>query len=311
MKQSIIILIILLITPLCFSQSPHGKGFKLNCALCHDANGWAVKRDKITFNHKKTGFPLVGQHQSVDCRRCHADLVFSKAKSDCSSCHADVHQQTVGRDCDRCHTPNSWLVTKIKQVHQQAGFVLVGAHASADCNSCHQTSSQLRFDKMNKDCYSCHKAKYESTTNPKHAQSGFSTDCFRCHNMVGRDWTVNGKGFEHGFLPLVGGHAIDCSKCHDVQNYKLNTNTDCQSCHSHVADYARAKSVLPAHSSKIAKYSCTTCHNSNSWNNVRFKQHDSRFFKIYSGEHKGKWDRCTDCHNNDTEYRANCKKCHD
>lgn len=310
MRSLIYATLLLLISTLSFSQSPHGKDFKLDCAQCHNENSWTVKREKIKFNHNKTKFPLLGQHQSIDCRKCHSDLDFAKAKTktNCSSCHADVHQQTVGRDCERCHTTNSWLVTNVKQIHQQSGFALVGAHASVDCNSCHKSASQQRYDKMDADCYSCHKAKYDATTKPNHRELGFSTDCFRCHNMVGRDWTVSGKGFEHGFLPLVGAHALECSNCHGDLTYKENPSPDCKGCHSY--QYEQALTIIPAHTTKIAKFDCNDCHSPSTWNSVRFKQHDG-WFGIYSGNHKGEWSKCTDCHNNDATYKANCKKCHD
>jgi len=304
--SSIILVLFLSINVL--AQSPHGKGFKINCGVCHTPDNWdKIKTD--SFDHNKTSYPLVGQHMTVDCRMCHPSLEFSKAKTECFSCHTDIHQQTVGLDCDRCHTSNSWLVTNIKPIHQQVGFPLVGAHASADCNRCHISGSLLRYDNMRTDCYSCHKAKYDGTTSPNHKTAGYGTDCERCHNMVGREWSSNGSGFEHGFFPLTGGHSIECIACHVSGDYQQKLSTDCKSCHADV--YARALTVIPAHATKLSAHECNECHSLNNWNTVRFNQHTGDGFTIYSGRHKGKWDRCTDCHNNDVNYKSNCKKCHD
>ena len=90
-------------------KTTHGDKLTLECAVCHVTQNWTkIKTDQ--FNHKKTNFPLVGQHKIVGCRQCHTSLDFSKAKSECAECHKDVHQGTVGRDCERCHNANSWLV---------------------------------------------------------------------------------------------------------------------------------------------------------------------------------------------------------
>jgi Cytochrome c7 and related cytochrome c len=309
MKKLIILLFTTFLVLNVFAQSPHGKTFKVNCAVCHDTKDWKNVRTE-SFDHSKTKFPLVGQHKMLECRKCHTTLDFSKAKTECSACHADVHQQTVGRDCERCHTPNSWLVTKIKPIHQQVGFPLIGAHATADCRRCHTSGSTLRFDNINKDCYTCHKAKYEATTSPNHRAAGYATDCERCHNMVGREWSSVGNGFEHGFFPLTGGHKLECSACHPDGNIQQKISADCKTCHEDA--YASAISSIPAHNTtKFLSHQCNECHSTNGWNSVKYRQHSGDGFTIYSGKHKGKWDRCTDCHNNDTNYKSNCKKCHD
>lgn len=285
-------------------KSPHGEKLKINCAVCHNTDNWnKIKTGE--FNHNKTNFPLVGQHKTVECKKCHLTLEFSKAKTECSSCHVDMHQGTVGQDCARCHTPNSWIVSNVKQIHQQQGFSLVGAHASADCARCHTSASQLRFENIRTDCYSCHKARYDETTGGRydHKALGFDTDCGHCHSMTGLDWSSTGRGFDHGFFPLTGGHNIACDACHLNNDFKTKLITDCKHCHG-----ISNNNPNPAHTGEWAKYSCSECHTTQSWIPAkRFTQHDS-WFGIYSGTHNGRWERCTDCHNNPT--KANCRKCH-
>lgn len=287
-------------------KSPHGPKMKIDCTTCHKTDGWNQIKEK-GFNHNKTKFPLVGQHKTVDCKQCHTTLKFEEAKTDCASCHKDIHEGTVGKDCARCHTSNSWIVSNIRQIHQRQGFVLLGAHAVVDCNRCHTSASLQRFDNIRSDCFSCHQSEYESTSKPKHKELGFGTDCARCHSMAGRDWTSNGKGFDHGFFPLTGGHNISCESCHwDNFSKEENLSTQCTSCHSP----GPANTKYPAHTTKYKNYECNACHNTSSWaGGVSFKQHDS-WGKIYSGKHKGKWSSCNDCHNNDAAYVANCRKCH-
>lgn len=292
------------------AKSPHGDNLKFTCAQCHSTDNW-TKMKFSGFNHTKTNFPLIGQHKLVNCKTCHTNLEFSKVKKDCNECHTDIHQQTVGQDCQRCHTSKSWIVTNIKQVHQQAGFALMGSHATADCSRCHVSASLLRFDNIRQDCYSCHQSKFMATTSPNHITSGFDRDCSRCHSMTGVNWNLIGRGFEHSFFPLTGGHSnLECNneKCHSNNNFQLKLSTECLSCHS--GKLNQANSLIPGHGTKMQKYACTDCHNSTGWNNVRFQQHDS-WFGIYSGTHRGTWSKCTDCHNNDANYLSNCKKCHD
>src|ERR1035437_9463035 len=181
------------------AKSPHGESFNKECTLCHVTENWTkIKPDG--FNHNKTGFPLIGQHNAVSCKKCHPTLVFEdKTPRACVSCHNDIHEGTVGKDCGRCHTQNNWFVKNIKQIHQQAGFALIGQHAAADCNRCHTSASLLRFNNIRTDCYSCHQYDYEMTMTPNHKTSGFGIDCQRCHNIAGQSWRWSGSGLDHGY----------------------------------------------------------------------------------------------------------------
>lgn len=290
-------------------KSPHGEKFNIDCTTCHVTENW--QKIKPGFDHNKTKFPLRGQHTNVKCKACHTDLDFSKAPSDCNACHTDVHQGTTGNDCARCHNTNSWIVTKIKSLHQEVGFPLRGSHQTADCNRCHTSASSLRFENIKTDCYACHKDKYLSTIGKHydHQALGFDTDCARCHNMIGMNWNSIGKGFDHGFFPLTGGHNLDCNECHIDGNYKKRLSSDCVSCHG--GKKVQAAAVFPAHNTIYARYSCGECHTNQTWNTVKFKQHDA-WWGIYSGNHKGKWVRCIDCHTNDAGYDAKntCNRCH-
>src|SRR5665648_197029 len=110
------------------TDSPHGKGFNVPCEQCHSAKGWKLDKEIYSFDHTTTALPLVGQHQTVECRLCHKTLIFADAKSECFECHTDIHQQTVGPDCGRCHTPASWIINNITEIHRLTRFPLLGPH---------------------------------------------------------------------------------------------------------------------------------------------------------------------------------------
>ncbi len=288
------------------SDSPHGDKLEISCDECHTSEGWDVDRNNITFNHDLTKFRLTGLHIEVDCKSCHESLIFSEAEPDCMSCHIDMHQQTVGLDCSRCHNTNSWIVSNITEIHQMSRFPLLGAHSTADCYDCHVSASLLKFEPIGVECVDCHQNDYNATTDPSHAQSGFSTDCAECHKMDAFSWS--GSSFTHSFFPLTQGHSInDCSKCHQDSDYS-NISPDCLSCHE--SDYLSTTS--PSHQQADLSTNCVECHTTNpGWKPADFPQHDV-VFPIYSGEHNGEWASCVDCHTNPNNYSLfTCIDCHE
>jgi len=307
MRNQLKIIVLLGFTALLQSQSPHGPALKISCGDCHTPSGWEVKggEDALLFGHAQTAFPLTGQHTMVDCRACHQTLVFPEASPDCISCHTDMHRTTVGSDCARCHTPQNWLVDDITGLHYDNGFPLLGVHAVLDCDECHFSESALEFNRIGNDCLNCHLDEFSATTNPNHANAGFSTDCTECHRIDGLDWSS--RFINHDFFPLAKGHDIpDCTQCHTGGNFS-NTPTDCFACHQ--PDYASA--LNPNHLQLNFPTSCTDCHTTDvGWMPAEYAQHDP-LFPIYSGQHEGEWAQCADCHNNPSNYAEfACTNCH-
>jgi len=289
-----------------YAQSPHGTSLKISCDACHTADSWVVNTDSILFNHDTTRFILEGQHSVVDCRQCHTSLEFTQIQTNCVSCHLDVHQQSVGKDCSRCHDSNSWLVSNIAEVHRQISFPLLGAHAVANCTQCHVSETDLRFEPMDDDCFSCHRSEYEATTNPDHEAAGYPTNCIECHKIDAFEWT--GAGINHDFFPLTQGHAInECSRCHTGTDYSA-ISPECITCHE--ADYTSTTS--PNHQALNFSTACTTCHTTQpGWRPANYKEHDDQYFPIYSGAHNGVWDNCVDCHTDPNNYTTfSCTTCH-
>ncbi len=285
------LIVILILSSVSYAQSPHGKDFKLDCNQCHSEESWKVTPAKITFKHSETGFNLVGQHQTVQCRLCHSTLVFSdqKEKTTCNNCHKDIHENTVGHDCAKCHSPNTWIVEDVSDIHRMGRFPLLGNHAKADCSQCHKSASKLRFDPLGISCFDCHQANYMAAQNPNHVQAGFSTDCQQCHTISSPVWATT--TVVHSFFPLVGGHAIvNCFECHSQTTYKGLTQ-DCYSCHQ--KHYEAASS--PNHMSLNFSKDCKQCHTTDpGWKPATFTIHDSIYPLV--GAHNVIRNDCNKCH---------------
>ena len=299
------LLFFLTVSPIIGQISPHGNNLKFNCEDCHTQDNWQVNIKSTLFNHDQTGFKLEGQHKNVECRQCHSSLKFEEAKSNCSSCHRDVHQNTLGVDCQSCHNSESWLIKNIKELHNRTRFPLVGTHQNVNCASCHTNIKDLKFEVLGVQCFDCHRKDFENAKNPDHKAAKFSTDCTQCHSIESRGW--GGKNFTHAFFPLVGGHEIkNCYACHSQQTFE-GLNKKCSSCH--LDTYQQTKN--PNHQQLGFSTNCEDCHNISSWKNATF-DHDNSFFPIYSGKHKGKWNSCSDCHTNQSNYKEfSCISCHE
>lgn len=283
------------------AQSPHGDKFEIDCSECHEPTNWKVKPNSMQFDHSKTGFPLAGQHQTINCKNCHSNLQFSAIKSDCISCHTDLHQGTVGKDCSKCHTPKSWIVEDINGLHQQGRFPLLGMHKTADCVSCHSSYADLYFEPLNTDCYACHSDDYIAAVSPNHVDAQFSTQCQDCHNLSADSWSST--NINHDFFPLIGGHAIsDCFTCH-AQGSFSGLSTECYSCHR--SDFENTTN--PDHEINLYPTDCTQCHSINAWIPSNFNHNNTSF--PLTGMHTTV--ECQSCHTSGyTGTPSNCYACH-
>jgi len=300
----IVILFFILINGTIFSQtSPHGDGFKIECKICHTTESWKVKESK--FDHSTTDFELVGQHQDVSCKSCHASLKFTETKQNCESCHKDIHQNSVGFDCERCHNTTSWLVPNVDEIHQMSRFPLLGAHKILDCNECHISNTLLDFKPLGVNCYDCHINNYQATTRPNHVVNNYSTSCEECHNIDAV--TFSGAGIVHDFFPLTGGHNIgDCFSCHNENSFE-GLSPECSSCHTDTYN----ATTNPSHITLGFSTDCAECHSISGWSPATF-DHDAKFFPIYSGQHNNEWDKCSECHTSNSNYAVfSCINCHE
>ena len=276
------------------------SGFPEDCTRCHTFASWAAP----AFDHAGTRFPLTGAHRTVFCERCHTGNVYAGLHSACNDCHSADFQNaaspshtTAGfsRSCETCHTTGAWIPSQYN--HASTGFALTGTHLIISCTACHKNNVYAGTRSV---CSACHEDAYTTAANPNHVSQQLSRDCAKCHTAEG--WAPS--SFNHGTtaFPLAGAHLkTDCVKCHTTQN-PVRPPTACYNCHS--ADYGRAKD----HTLSQFPRDCTQCHSFTAWKPSTFAHSE---FKIYSGEHKGKWQSCTDCHTipgNFAQY--SCTKCH-
>lgn len=312
-----------------------------NCWSCHSEhhgrNFQIVRFDKNKFDHKKTGYELIGKHKEADCISCHKSEfiineqlkkrfgTFLGLETNCISCHEDVHQGTLSKDCSTCHNTNSFK-PPVKFDHNKTNFVLTGKHLQVECTSCHKTEKRngKNFQKFKglsfTQCSACHKDIHEGK---------FGNDCQKCHNTNSFK-SVNTSSFDHNKtnFPLVGKHnEVSCTDCHgnnlsskpkhekcidchkDFHNGEFNINnqiTDCSSCHNLVGfrpstfTIERHKISFPLIGSHLA-IPCQSCH---------YKNSEWHFKKLEKN--------CIDCHENihgeeltnDFLPNNDCSSCH-
>jgi hypothetical protein len=287
-------------------QNPHGS-FKGECGECHGAGGWKPARIGPKFNHAAYGFPLAGAHAAAQCTACHVSLDFSQSRKLCVSCHQDPHRGELGTDCARCHSARSFIDRgTMLRAHQATAFPLTGSHAGLDCETCHRGAAQgqMRFVGTQAACQGCHLDLYRAQRSPDHVAGGFPLECQTCHSTLA--WRPARFNHDQTAFPLTGAHrAVACLACHGDGVYH-GKSADCYSCHA--ADYNRAND--PPHAGAGFSTQCATCHNTTSWSGATF-DHDTPFFPIYSGRHRGTWTSCTDCHTSASNYSVfNCLICH-
>ncbi len=284
-----------------------------DCARCHGTRSF-LDRAAMLRAHQTTRFPLEGSHLAADCQACHArtaqgQLQFVNRPTACAACHFDAYQRARNPDhaasdfpldCAQCHAATLWDRARFN--HQTAGFPLTGAHRALACDQCHQNQ---RFTGTAATCVGCHQADYDGTTSPAHAASQFSTDCSACHTTVA--WSPAAFDHARAGFPLTGAHrTAACSACHGDGVYRGKA-TACYSCHQ--ADYTRAAN--PPHQASQFPTDCAACHTTAAWDGARF-DHDTPYFPIYSGKHRGKWASCATCHTVPSDYsQFTCFQCHE
>ncbi|MEM7656495.1 MAG: hypothetical protein AAF399_10235 [Bacteroidota bacterium] len=282
-----------------------------DCARCHDSEDWLV--DNIPELHEENGFPLYGAHANLACVECHineTNLRFDRLGNECINCHLDDFEATskpnhvqlnFDMDCAACHTPDiAWTPAEFLE-HDALFFpVYSGSHQNtwSDCNECHQNPSN--FAEFT--CTTCHGPETDDEHNGVAGYVYESLACLACHPDGSED-----GAFDHDQtnFPLVGLHlGLSCLECH--ANGFVGTSTDCFACHE--PDYQAA--LDPNHVNNRFPTDCASCHTENGWEPADF-DHDGMYFPIYSGTHEGKWDDCTECHQNSSNFADfTCITCH-
>ncbi|MCB8995590.1 MAG: hypothetical protein H6538_08275 [Bacteroidales bacterium] len=209
-------------------------GFSEDCSGCHPvlSREWAG----AGFNHNF--FPLVQGHAGPKCSECHASPRFNDASPECVSCHKSNYDASTNPnhleanfplDCKSCHSlAPGWTPAN----YDHSVFPLTLGHSTPGCADCHKGN----YTSTPTDCYACHSADYNNTSNPSHTSLGFSTSCVACH-------TTN-----PGWSPAKYTE-------HDTKSFPINTGShrgawsSCTDCHANPSNYA--------------VFSCTNCHEHN------------------------------------------------
>jgi len=240
------------------------------------------------FDHKLTGYPLLGEHAKVKCEDCHKNIKdfrvtpkeglmpsFSMEKvinkDFCYSCHKKDddgekgHKGEYGKNCASCHTlgvgfEKGWkvLLPKIREYHNDKKHELVGEHKKTPCAKCHLS---IPFSKKPEEttCYYCH----EKLDKKFHDQS-LGKKCEDCHTPE----SFRKSSFDHQKTkyPLNHSHKkVKCQKCHPQWDagrnrpkiYKSLGNVGCFDCH--------AKDDV--HHGTFQK-NCGVCHKETYWGDV-------------------------------------------
>lgn len=267
----------------------HDAPFGNDCESCHKKVRWLGLPERVGRRaHAKTSYPLVGQHQKLDCAVCHDKRLPVATRyrgldfDGCADCHEDVHKgQFETREegeCSQCHTEQGFAPTTFGVAeHASTGFSLTGGHDAAPCGSCHTgPPPRLDWQVEQASCASCHDNPHGQQFAAEMAQGG----CASCHTSAA--WDV--PNIAHETWPLTGAHAAArCEQCH-TQNYQ-DAPRECEGCHEdlHRGQFRFTEPVR----------GCEDCHTSQSFKVTDFN-HESQASYALLGKHAEA--ECSKCH---------------
>ena len=136
---------------------------------------------RATFNHSRVFAAGRRRTPTQACTACHKNNVYKGTPRDCYGCHRTNYERTTSPNhaaagfpttCESCHSASS--STWSASFNHNRFFVLAGRHLTAACSSCHKNNV---YRGTPRDCYPCHQAQYDRTTNPNHRAAGFPTTC--------------------------------------------------------------------------------------------------------------------------------------
>ena len=246
-----------------------------------------IKAIETQFDHKLTGYPLLGAHAKAKCQDCHKNIKdfavgdkeglmpsFSMEKlinkDFCYSCHKKDdqgkkgHQGAFGKNCASCHTmggsEKGWkaLLYNIRNHHDDPKHELVGQHKKTTCQKCH-TSIPFKMKTEDSTCFRCHE-----NLDKKIHELSLGKKCESCHTPV----SFRKSTFDHQKtkFPLKYTHKkTGCQKCHSQWDegkqkpkiYKSLANSVCFDCHARD----------DVHHGTF-KNDCARCHKETYWGDV-------------------------------------------
>jgi hypothetical protein len=292
-------------------RDAHRGDLGFRCEDCHDQQSWTNLR-QMRERHNRTRLPLIGVHANLDCDSCHRGAGASRyalAPTTCGACHVQTYLNAKNPDhsargfsrrCEDCHTLFGWRpATGVD--HNATRFPLTGLHQTVSCAQCHVGG---RFAGTPTDCFSCHQARYNATSNPNHVASNFPRTCQDCHSTTA--WRP-AASIDHSRtrFPLTGAHqGTDCARCH-VGGRFTGTPTDCLSCHE--PRYNATSN--PNHVASNFPKTCEDCHSTTAWRPAAALDHNRTRFPL-TGAHQRT--DCARCHvgGRFTGTPTDCLSCH-
>ena len=282
-------------------------GIPTDCASCHTtAPGWAP----ATFNIHANYYALTGAHLPIanQCVTCHNGN-YNNTPDDCVGCHNSDYTSSLNpnhvalnlpMDCAVCHTTNPNWDPATFPIHNNF-YPLIGAHAAIanDCAMCHNGN----YNNTPSTCYGCHATDYNNANNPDHNGANFPTDCTTCHNQS--SWTPADWDHDGMYFPIYSGkHNGEWDQCMDCHTNSNNYAVfSCLGCHTNPGTNNDHNGIQGYQYNSNA---CLMCHPDG-----EVMDHDDMYFPIFSGEHEGEWDQCSDCHTNPSNYAIfSCFQCH-
>ena len=295
-------------------QDYHQNTLGSNCGSCHNTTAF---RPALLLDHDQAKFKLLGNHQKVECIKCHVKEIkngknFQKFTgliyNNCTPCHKDVHNGRLGHDCKKCHVVSGFqFVDKQLFDHNKTNFPLLGKHQNVNCDKCHK--GNIGVKPAYAKCNDCHKDFH----NGQFTTVNVKSDCSNCHSVDGfipSVFTME-KHNESKFI-LDGGHkAIECRKCHfKDNNWQFRfTNLNCIGCHSDPHGKEISDKFMQGDK-------CSNCHNTGAWDKIDF-DHSRTDFELI-GKHKEI--SCKLCHYIEikssakefhfTSLKKDCESCH-
>jgi hypothetical protein len=286
-------------------RDPHAGEFKQRCDSCHTTSSWRKSSFAGTFDHAKTGYPLLGKHAEVACVACHrgGDFKAPVPHDRCADCHKpDPHsgqfaQRADGGRCESCHTVQGWSPSTFSIAdHARTDFPLTFPHANVKCASCHlPAGTATKFKIKFALCVDCHQDEHAG----QFAGAPWLNHCEQCHTgatFKTSNYTL--AKHQQSRFPLTGGHmAVACNECHKpppgtkVIPFRF-TDMTCTSCHEdvHQRQFAERMAALDSSGKPLG---CEACHSTHDWKDMSKFDHDTTSFALI-GSHRAV--ACADCH---------------
>jgi hypothetical protein len=193
-----------------------------DCESCHTVKGFTNSYYSFE-RHNTTAFKLEGAHMATPCFSCHKkqeDWHFKNIGLACNDCHDNIHDGfmsdkfTQNEGCKECHSVNQW--SELSFDHEKTDYSLLGAHATADCHSCHFRENDLgqrvqTFKDTKQECLACHNDEHVGQFE-KYGDKA----CEKCHEF--KNWEAVKFNHDNSRFKLEGAHAsVECVDCHTLE----------------------------------------------------------------------------------------------